>query len=266
MLLLLFAFCYVQRPITDSAAASGKSESVHIMLRVSDIKVEARSAMTVPKVVKLLFPAPFEDGGVSVATPLRCSRTKDKVGGTVTYVSPPGADERAMHGLHLLLKVTMDRGIKGHCVVPISLLTSCVAVPVARCVLPGACCLLLVACGSLSPSNFTLPSIQTPRSRRQVFVFVFRAPVLRRVAPHARPPPPARAVHGGRHRAGRVPRSTCDDVVRHHTNNNNVQKRISLVCFRRAFSSPLLLPCLFKMSARTSAQRGTRCLSTPFGA
>ena len=50
-------------------AIAGAAGPSLLMLHVSDVMVESRSAMLVPKLVKLLFPAPYEAGSLACRVP-----------------------------------------------------------------------------------------------------------------------------------------------------------------------------------------------------
>lgn len=100
----------------------GSASPALLMLQVSDVLVEAKSAMLVPKLVKLLFPAPYEAGAMASSTPLRLPRTKLGIQGTVKVTQ---SNALAIPFMHLIMKVsTPEKGAKGHCVIPIYSLVS----------------------------------------------------------------------------------------------------------------------------------------------
>lgn len=98
-----------------------------VQLRVANIAVESRGAMRPPRAVSVLFPLPYEDsselperakivrqGGKSNSMFAQRSESRASISGAVkTLVSQAGK----LEGLHLLLKVSLEDGAKGQCVV-----------------------------------------------------------------------------------------------------------------------------------------------------
>lgn len=91
---------------------------VRVMLRVFDIEVEDRAQMVVPRVVKILFPAPYETDAVP-AKEARVQRDKSSKGVAATLSWDASCADQ-MPRLHLLVKAQVDKKHKGHVVVPMA--------------------------------------------------------------------------------------------------------------------------------------------------